>query len=468
MGEVKKIRLGDAPGFFSSPVWSPDSKKIAYNDQRVNLWYVDVESGKNVKVDQNTYGDFGDVLEPTWSPDSRWLTYPKQLDNRLRSVFLYSLHKNQATQITDGLGDARHTVFDRSGKYIFFTASTNIGPAISFADLSGIAQQTSRSVYAIVLRSDIPSPLAPESDEEKIQPEKKDVPPVVLPSPSPTQAATPAATPAPASSEESAVTPTPTPAASPTTAAAAPKKEPELTRIDLDGIDQRVITISQIPARNFNGLSAGKAGILYVTEIPQAPPTAGPFGLTLHKFDLEKRKFEEVKPGVSNFRISANGEKMLYQQGPAWNLVSTTVPTRPGEGIVKTADMEVLVEPRLEWRQMFNEIWRGERDFFYDPNTHGLDIEKAKKLYAPYLDAVVHRDDLNYLFREMLNQITVGHMYISGGEMQRPSVVSVGLLGADYKVENNRYRFRPRLQRRELESAASRSADRAGRQRQSR
>jgi tricorn protease len=220
----------------------------------------------------------------------------------------------------------------------------------------------------------------------------------------------------------------------------APQKTPEPTRVDLADIDQRVISITQIPARNYNGLFAGKAGILYVTEIPAAP-TTGPFGLTLHKFDLEKRKFEEVRPGINNFRVSANGEKMLFQQGPAWNMISTTVPTRPGEGVVKTADMEVYVDPRAEWKQMFNEIWRGERDFFYDPNLHGLDIEKAKKLYAPYVDVIAHRDDLNYLFREMLNQMTVGHMYIGGGDQQRPATVPGGLLGADYRIENNRYRF---------------------------
>lgn len=427
MGEVKKIRLGNGmPGFFAFPVWSPDSKKIAYNDQTISLWYVDIESGKNTKVDQNTYGDFGDVLTPGWSPDSRWLTYPKQLDNRLRSVFLYSLDKNQVSRITDGLGDARHTVFDKSGKYIFFTASTNVGPTISFADLSGIGHQTSRSVYAVVLRNDIPSPLAPESDEEKLQPEQKNVPPVTMPSATPTPSATPAANPS--------ESPMPIPATQ------APKKEAEPTRIDLEEIDQRVISISQIPARNFNGLYAGKPGNIYITEIPQVQ-TPGAFGLTLHKFDLEKRKLDEVKAGINVFRISANGEKMLFLQGSAWNLVSTTIPARPGEGIVKTAEMEVYVDPRSEWKQMFNEIWRGERDFFYDPNLHGLDIEKAKKLYAPYLEAVVHRDDLNYLFREMLNQISVGHMFIRGGEQPRPASVSVGLLGADYKIENNRYRF---------------------------
>jgi tricorn protease len=205
----------------------------------------------------------------------------------------------------------------------------------------------------------------------------------------------------------------------------------------LDGIEQRVISIPQIPTRNFTGLYAGKAGILYITEIPQS----GGFGQTLHKFDLEKRKLDEAKTGIGAFVVSANGEKMMFSQGPNWNIVSTTIPTPPGQGVVKTSEMEVYVDPRAEWKQMFNEAWRGQRDFFYDPNTHGLDIEKAKRTYAPYLEVVAHRDDLTYLFREMLNQINVGHMYIGGGDQARPNFVPGGLLGADYKIENGRYRF---------------------------
>jgi tricorn protease len=286
-----------------------------------------------------------------------------------------------------------------------------------------------------VLRNDIPSPLAPESDEEKIAPEKKDEPkPTLTPSPTPSGSAT--ATPTPAASS----TPDAQPSATPAAQAAAPKP-PEPTRVDLEGIDQRVITISQIPARNYSELQAGKAGTLFILEVPVTQPSPDSFGLTLHKFDLEKRKFEEVKSGVNGVVITANGEKMLYRQGPAWYLVSTTVPTKPGEGVVKTAEMETYVDPRVEWRQMFNEIWRGERDFFYDPGTHGLDIEKAKKLYEPYLNAVAHRDDLNYLFREMLNQMTIGHMFIGGGDQPRVTPVSVGLLGADYSIDSGRYRF---------------------------
>ncbi|MCO6510058.1 MAG: PD40 domain-containing protein [Aridibacter famidurans] len=413
LGETRKITLGGGPAFYSSPIWSPDSKKIAYNDSHVNLWILDVESGRSTKVDANTFGTQDGVLIPSWSSDSKWIAYTKQLDNRLRAVFLYSLDKASSSRITDGLGDARHVVFDKSGKYLFFTASTDVGPTISFADLSGIAHQTSRAVYAVVLRNDIASPFAPESDEEKVKEEKKEEP---KPSPSPT-------------AEE-----TPTPEAK------KEEKKDESLRIDLDDIDQRIVSVPQIPSRNFTGLFPGKAGTLFITEAPNSP-NGGPPGQVLHKFDLEKRKLDDVDRGIRMFAISADGSKMLVQKGPGWSISPAGAPAKPGEGTVKTSEMQVRVDPRAEWKQMFNEIWRGERDFFYDPGTHGLDIEKAKRMYAPYLEAVVHREDLNYLFREMLNQISVGHMYIGGGDQPRPDFVAGGLLGADFSVDQNRYRF---------------------------
>jgi tricorn protease len=205
-----------------------------------------------------------------------------------------------------------------------------------------------------------------------------------------------------------------------------------------------------IPSRNFVALATGKANMIYVLEFAPGPATQtpGPPGLTLHKFDLEKRKFDKALDGISGFEISANGEKILYRQGPGWWIGSTQtlgMPMPPGApgapAIVKTADMEVRVDPRVEWKQMFNEVLRGERDFFYDPNLHGFNLQEMRRRYEPYLEAVGHRNDLNYLFREMLNQITVGHMFIGGGDQPRPNFVPGGLLGADYKVENGRYRF---------------------------
>ncbi len=422
MGDVKKMKLGDKPGFFFNPTWSPDSKKIAYLDQQISLWYLDVESGKNTKVDTNPIGVRNNVLVPSWSPDSKWIAYSKQMENRLRAVFLYSLDTNKANQITDGLADTHYVVFDKSGKYLYLTASTDVGPTISFADLSGIAHQVSHSVYMVVLPNNIPSPFAPESDEEKVKPAEKPKPKAKpTDKPADKKQAKPAADKAKAKKPKS--------------------KEPKPIRIDLKDIDQRIISIPQIPTRNFNGLYAGKAGTLYLTEIPRAPQAPGQFGLTLHKFDLKKRKLDTPKRGINGFTLSADGSKMMFNQRRSWFIISTIRPSRPGQGRVKTNEMQARVDPRAEWKQMFDEVWRGQRDFFYDPGTHGLDIEKAKRLYSPYLNAISHREDLNYLFREMLNQISVGHMYIGGGDIERPRFVRGGLLGADYKIENGRYRF---------------------------
>jgi tricorn protease len=139
--------------------------------------------------------------------------------------------------------------------------------------------------------------------------------------------------------------------------------------------------------------------------------------------------------------FSANGEKMLYRQARNWFIASTTQPVKPGEGKIKTDEMEVYVDPKAEWQQMYRETWRIERDFFYDPNYHGLDLQATAKKYEPYLAALEHRADLNYLFNEMLGELSVGHLYVGGGDMPNPKFVPGGLLGADYKIENGRYRF---------------------------
>ncbi|HNJ41391.1 MAG TPA: hypothetical protein PKZ53_12930, partial [Acidobacteriota bacterium] len=171
-GEVKRFPLGANPSFYYSPTWSPDSQKIAFYDTANTLWYLQLDKGTLTKVDTNPFGLRDNVVIPNWSPDSRWIAYVKQLPNLLRAVFIYSLEDNKFRQVTDGMSDARHVNFDKSGKYLYFSASTNIGPSLSFADLSGIAHQVTRSLYLVVLRSDLPSPLAPESSDEN-DPEAK-------------------------------------------------------------------------------------------------------------------------------------------------------------------------------------------------------------------------------------------------------------------------------------------------------
>ena len=426
MGEVKKINLGNSPSFFYSPTWSPDSKKIAYTDKRLNLWYVDIEKRTPVKVDANTYENPWRVLDPQWSPDSKWITYTKQLKNRLGAVFVYSVETGKSSQVTDGLSDSRFASFDKNGKYLYFTASTDVGPTTGWLDMSSFGHPVSRSAYVLVLSKNEPSPLAPQSDEEKVQEPKKDDKPGQSGQSAQDQAA-PAQTTAAQSS--GAVPP------------AQPEKKEVTVTIDLDNIGQRILALP-IPPKNYVGMVPGKSGVLYLLEGSEGlAALLGGGAVTLQKFELEKRKIDKVLDAITAFEISANGEKMLYQQGPGWFIAATSAPVQPGQGMLKLDEMEMRVDPRAEWNQMYNEVWRIQRDFIYDPGLHGLNLKGAEEKYRPYLDGIAHRADLNYLFIEMLGELTIGHMFIAGGDAPQAKPVLGGLLGCDFKIENGRYRL---------------------------
>jgi tricorn protease len=411
----RTIALGDPPSFFYRPAWSPDSKKIAYTDKRLSLWYLDVETGKPVKVDTSAYDHPFRSLDPVWSPDSRWLAYTRELDSHMRAVFVYSLeHAGVPHQITDGQSDALFAAFDKSGKYLYFTASTDVGPTTGWLDMSSMNRPVTRSIYVAVLRKDLPSPLAPESDEEKTSKDKdkdededkdkdkekeKD------------------------KDKEK-------------------EKTPEPVKIDLEGIDQRILALP-IPPRNYAGLSAGKEGILFVIEAPAVSERrAGPPALVVEKFDLKTRKVDKLLDGVATFDVSADGTKVLYRKGEStWFIAPADGPPKPDLAALKLDTVEVRVEPKAEWAQMYREVWRIERDFLYDPGAHGIDLRAAERTYAPYLEGVASRADLNYLFAEMLGDLTIGHLYVGGGDAPEPPKVKGGLLGADYRIENGRYRI---------------------------
>ena len=328
----------------------------------------------------------------------------------MQAIYLYSLASGKTTQITDGLSDAENPEFDKGGKYLYFTASTNSGAAME-PDIEGFSRPVTATVYVVVLSKTEASPFAPESDDEKKKDEaKKDEP----------------------KKDDKDK--------------AAEKVE---VKIDLDNIGQRILALP-MPARRYIGIGAGKAGVVYVAEAPP-PRTPGPFAMTIYRFDLNKRKADTVLSGVGHFQISATGEKLLYKQGDKWTIGDAPAPpsdapdgppAKPGnEKALKTDALEVKVDPAAEWKQMFREVWRIERDFFYDPHYHGLDLATAEERYAVYLSGLASRDDLNYLFSEMLGNLTVGHMFLGGGDKPEVKHLSTGLLGADYKIENGRYRF---------------------------
>jgi tricorn protease len=410
LGTVKKIDLGKPPSFYYSPTWSPDSKKIAYNDKRLNLWYVDVDHPAPVKVSTDRFDSPLQEFDTQWSPDSKWLTYTLQLENHLRAVFVYSLDTQKSTQVTDGISDAPYPVFDKNGKYLYFTASTNMGLSTGWLDMTSEAHPVTRSVYVNVLRKDLPSPLAPESDEEKAEEKKDD------------GAGKPAAESDKGKSKDEAK-----------------KSEPAKVQIDFDGLGQRILAMP-IPARNYYGMSAGKEGVLYLLEGPLVDVEPGPTHMTVQRFEMKTRKTEKLLDNVEAFDISFNGEKVLYRQGEHW-FINPAEKIPEGKGMLKTDAVEVHVVPHEEWNQMFHEVWRIERDFFYDPHFHGLDIQKAEQAYAPFVPGLASRADFNYLLGDMLANINVLHMYVAGGKHPEIQVVHVGLLGADYALDGGRYRF---------------------------
>lgn len=406
MGDVKKISLGNPSSYFYTPQFSPDSKKIMFTDKRLNIWYLDVESKKLTKVDTNRFESPFTVMDPSWSPDSKWITYTKQLKNRLGAVHVYSLETGKSTQITDGLSDARYAVFDKSGKYIYFTASTDNGPTTGWLDMSSFPFQVTRSVYAIVMENTEPSPISPESDEEEVKP---------------------AATPTDEKPKEKT------------------DEKPKSTdiKIDFENIDQRIVSLP-LAARNYQGLVAGLPGTFFLFEaVPSTGTDSAPnFGANVHKFELKSRKATKILERVTQFAISASGEKMLIGQFPGrFTIASTTRPIPPGEGVLNLNEMEVYVKPQEEWEQMYHEAWRVQRDFFYDPTFHGVDIKMMEKRYEPFLKGLVTRSDLNYLFQEMLGNLTVGHHNSGGGDFPTLTQYSGGLLGADYRITDGRYQF---------------------------
>ncbi|MBT8245219.1 MAG: protease [Winogradskyella sp.] len=393
-GQNKEIIKLPNPTFYFLPDWSPDGKHIAYTDTHYNIWVINLETKKTSIVDSDSYAHPNRTMNPVWSPDSKWIAYPKQQKSHFKSIFAYNVDSKKIIQLTDPIADAISPVWDASGKYIYTLASTNYGLTSGWLDMSNFdpGANLTRSLYAIVLSKDGKAPNLPKSDSEESTSEDENE----------------------------------------------NKNEKESKNIsvtiDLDGIFNRAVALG-LPSRNYASLLKAPKHKLFITE-----SITNENGLKVHLYDVEKEKATDFEKGVSQMVTSDDRKSILLRKGNNWVLTGTNSAPKPGKNVLK-ANVKIKLDPKAEAHQIFKEGWRYMRDFLYVDNVHGAPWDDVYKWYAPWIDHVRHRTDLNYVVDIMSGEVAVGHSYVSGGDFPDLDNVPVGLLGCDFKIKNGRYQI---------------------------
>lgn len=413
LGDSRTIELGP-PDHYTLLAYSPDGERIVYTHSGLTLFSIATSGqGKPVPIDTNAVLLFGPRYEVAFSPDSRWLAYTRVLPNRFRVLMLHDFASGASHQVTEGLGEVASPVFSHDGKYLYFTASTNIGPSKIPLDMTTQERPVRRGIYAAVLSSDGKTPLPPESDEE---PETNDLKDGGMKKT--------------AAEKEAAED------------AGAPE-----TRVDLERLPGRIVALP-VPERDYDSLAVSKDGDLYYIEELQPGITNEPPGTdqqaigTLRRFDMKTRKQENFLDGVAGFSISADGAKLLVFQGAGrFSVVDAGAQADGGGKKINLEAARVRVVPREEWRQIYGESWRIMRDYFWDENMHGADWQAVHDKYRPLVDHVGSREGLTTILIEMVAEVTSSHARAWGGDTVQAEGAPVGLLGADFAIENGRYRI---------------------------
>jgi tricorn protease len=390
-------KVWDLPNttFYFRPQWSGDGKYIAYTDTDYNIWYVNVATGMVKEVDTDRYAHPNRAMNPVWSPDSKWLAYAKQLDSHFKAIFAYNLETGKKIQLTDGMADAISPVWDANGKYLYFLASTNYGLNSGWLDMSSYDPDVTRSLYVAILDKDEPSPFLWETGDEEVEETKEEE----------------------AEKKDSK-----------------DDKEELVVKIDLDGLQNRILAID-VPNRNYVALAPGpEKTVFYMEAIPNQS------GFTMHQYDLKKQKADVFLEGVRQAVTAHDRKSVLVQTNGSWAIVNTSGKPKVADDKLKMS-LRIKVDPQAEYHQIFREGWRYMRDFLYVENVHGAPWDKVWEWYSPWIDHVRHRTDLNYVLDIMSGEVAVGHSYVRGGDLPDLERVGVGLLGADYTIENGRYRI---------------------------
>jgi tricorn protease len=375
------------------PVWSPDSQYLAYGDKNQKLWLTPTDGGRSIEV---AHGTNNDITYYQFSADSTWLTYLLTGDNGFSSVYVYDIANKRSHQVTSSNTNEGSPVFSQDGQYLFFTSQRDYNLAFSAYEFNYLYNNATR-IYALPLTKDTPNLYPPKSDEVSL-----------------TDSAS-----ADKSVDESKKD------------AKSEATESKKLRIDFDGLEQRVIAMPGA-AGNYFGLSAIDGALIAVRA------NSGPAELI--SIDLKEFKDPEViAKSINGYQLSANGKKLLVRSGNNYSIIDA----KPKQDLSKTklalSDMQVKVEPKTEWQQMYVDAWRIARDWFYDPNMHGMDWQMIRERYQPLVDVASHRSDLDYILGEVGGEMNAGHTYIQPGDQPTVKRINGGLLGAEFTQASNGY-----------------------------
>ncbi len=434
--EVRITSDGPATRYRYNLVWSPDSKKLAYSDKKLRLWYVDIEKKQPALVDTAEYNT---RIMASWSPDSRWLAYAKPVNGSGKDlIFLYSLDQKEVHQVSEGFYDENSPVFDPEGKYLYFLSGRFFYPVSGAIDLRFNYYNT-KGIFALTLKADEAAPFGPQNDEEKDVDEKK--------AEEKKAEGDKKADSDKRGDEKKAEAKPATEGDKKAEEKKAEEKKPEVkpVQIDLAGLGRRVSQVP-VPASIYARLSVRKDKLFYMT----APIEAAQLGLpgppqpvgTLHMYDVKKREDKVLLAGIGGYELDSEGKKLIYGARETIGIIEAAPGKKVGDGKVNTSAMQVFSDPKEEWKEILHEAWRVERDFYWDPNMGGLDWAAIGKRYESLLPWVAHRSDLNYIIGEMIGELDTSHTYVGGGDLPDRKRVGVGMLGADLEPDGGFFKIK--------------------------